>query len=93
MMWGYNYGYPMMNYGYAGYGAFSWVHIIVTVFWALVLAFIVIALLRAIRSGKGAWHLRHGLDGDSALDILKERYAKGEIDRAEFEEKKKDLSA
>jgi putative membrane protein len=32
-----------------------------------------------------------GKDGDSALDILKKRYARGEITREEYEQIKKDI--
>ncbi|MEK7609850.1 MAG: SHOCT domain-containing protein [Patescibacteria group bacterium] len=82
-----------MMYGYTNYGGWDtgnimgWFGggIMMIAFWILLIAFIV-WIVREI-SGK---HLR--LNSSNALDILKERYAKGEINKEEFESKKKDLS-
>lgn len=56
-------------------------------FWILIIALLVWLVAFAARRG--------GDDsgkGKSALEILEERYARGEIDRDEFEQKRKDLN-
>ena len=57
--------------------------IMMIVFWVVIIYF----LVYFIRSNK-----IDNTNNNKALDVLKERYAKGEIDKKEFEEKKKDLS-
>jgi putative membrane protein len=56
-------------------------------FWVLVILWIVV-LVRGIGGASAA-----AGRSPTALDIMKERYARGEIDKQEFEEKKRDLSA
>lgn len=75
MMWG--------NHGFMGgfMGAFMWI------FWIAVL----VGLIFLIK-----WIVQQNRQGEqrpkeNSLEILKKRYARGEIDRAEFEQKKKDL--
>lgn len=77
-----------MMYGlYNGYYGMGWFGggIMMIVFWALFIWLIV----WVVREAKGT-HAPHGTE---AMNILKERYAKGEISKEEFNEKKKDLSA
>jgi putative membrane protein len=63
--------------------------LIMLTFWVLV----IVALVAAIR-----WLVHQGGDSgreprrDSALEILRERYARGEIGKEEFDAKKRDLS-
>jgi putative membrane protein len=55
------------------------------IFWGLVIWLIVWGIKKVTESGKGS-------GGKSPLDIAKDRYARGEISKAEFEQIKKDLS-
>ncbi len=53
-------------------------------FWALVIAAIVLGIRWLVGQPKVS-------RPDSALEILRQRYASGEIDKEEFEQKKRDL--
>lgn len=61
--------------------------IFMILFWALVIGGIVV-LVKWITSSPGG---NNAPDDRSALDILQERYVRGEIDRDEFEQKRQDL--
>lgn len=62
--------------------------IMMILFWGALIFFIV-WIVGGIK-GRNTSDKTH--DSKSALRILEERYAKGEINKQEFEEKKKDLS-
>jgi putative membrane protein len=87
--WGGDYGRGMgpgmMNWGYG----LGWLGTIISmVFWIAVIVGIIylIRWLAVSSSNKVKGQ-------DSALEILKKRYAQGEISKEEFQEKKKDLVA
>lgn len=77
-MWSETGGWGM---GWMGFGV---VHSLL--FWS----FVVLAVLLLVRLLWGGGRETRRRDNDP-IDILKERYARGEIDHAEFEERKKRL--
>ena len=58
-------------------------------FWLIIIAVIIWAVVRITGSSSGRSH--PSSPQESALDILKKRYARGEITKEEFEQMKKDL--
>ena len=84
-MWGWGWGN-----GYGGYGGWGhplfWIGLLVmALFWIAVIVAIVFAVRYFIHQGRQSGR------ADSSLEILKKRYAKGEIGKEEYEEKRKDL--
>jgi putative membrane protein len=70
-----------------GYNWFSWLApIAMVVFWALFVAAMVMFIVYLARHGRIASR------ENTALSILRERYARGYITKQEFDEKKRDLS-
>ncbi|MBU2547099.1 MAG: SHOCT domain-containing protein [Proteobacteria bacterium] len=71
----------MMGYGMYGYGG---------IMWLIVIALAIVAIYIFVRlAGKG--RAVGGVTTETPLEILKKRYARGEISREQFEEMKKDI--
>lgn len=81
------YYYGQMMHGYYGGAWHGWAMILGGLILLILLVVTAVVILRtlnrSVASGTGS--------GKSALDILNERYAKGEIGTDEFREKKKEL--
>lgn len=80
-------GWGMMGPGMmGGFGAMG----LMGVFWIVVVGLIIWAVVTAVRGAPWTGGSEASRP-DSAMEILKKRYARGEINKAEYEEKKKDL--
>jgi putative membrane protein len=85
---------PPGSYGYGPHmmGAWGWSGMFLgplAMFLALAAAVAVVVLL--VRGFGGPWHGPIAPPPRAPLDILKERFARGEIDKAEFEERRRVL--
>ena len=81
--YGWQGGYGMMGPGWGVMGGFMGIGMVI--FWGLIIWGIVV-LVRGVVPGN-----HYSGQSDSALEVLKRRYARGEISKEEFEEKKRDL--
>lgn len=85
MMWG---GWPNMMGGY--YGGMGWIGLVLGIIFLIVIIVGIILLIVWIvkRTTNSAIEPKTDI---KALEVLKERYAKGEISKEQYEDIKKDL--
>ncbi len=81
--WGNGWWGPGMMSGFGGVWRLLW-----TLFFMAVVGLIIWAVVRAVGHSSPPSETK---GGDSALEILRQRYARGEISREEYEAKRKDL--
>ena len=74
-----------------GFGGFWFMPVIMIVVLGLIIWGIFSLFRRTGWAGGAGCCGSSSVSSESALDILKRRYASGEIDKHEFEERKKDL--
>lgn len=72
----------MFHNGFMGGMGYGWV------FWIAIIAFIVFLVIRFTNENKSNRDIG---TGQSSLEVLKKRYAKGEISKDEFDRMKKDI--
>lgn len=88
-MWGYGPDWGMMH----GWSGGSWAGPFSMIIWLLFLVLVVAAVVWLVRSIAHASNGQARLERRSpGLEVLEERYAKGEIQRDEYLQKKRDLS-
>jgi putative membrane protein len=80
MMWGYD------GFGFGGGG----MGIGMLLFWGLII-FGIVMIARGFGGSSGPIAVDPRLREKTPLDILGERYARGDIDKSEFEQKRDDL--
>lgn len=89
---GEGYGHHAQMWGHGGGWGSSMLHgpfmVLVTI---VILALVAMAVARLM--GCGSHRCGHRRSGSNALAILEERFAKGEIDKAEFEERRDALKS
>ncbi len=86
-MYGYGNGWGMMGGGYGSMGGFN------MVFWLLALVLLAGGVFWFMRSSPSIGLGRQAAARPGGLDVLEQRYARGEVNREEYLQKKGDLQA